>query len=111
MRLKDKTVYFEDRSKYEFNDFWIEAIKLQYNKSLEDYFKEIRPEIRKMREDGVYLTKFGKEDAPFGMTMSEHFKKCVYADLRACLMGMAFKLIGSDCKVVALQKDGSTKEY
>jgi hypothetical protein len=111
MQLEDKTVKFEDGTEFEFNVYWIEAINLKYGFDLPEYFKHTRPYVRDLREKGEMITKFGTMPMTKGMTMSQHFEKCVYADLRAALMGIALRSLDSSAKVIALQGDGTVKEY
>lgn len=109
--INGKSLNFEDGSEFAFPDIWVEAINLKYGVTLEEYVNNALEYTRKLRENGKVLTKFGEIDIHEEMTMQTHFQKCVYADLRVALIGLVLRELGSDAKVIALQGDGTAKEY
>ena len=98
---------FEDGSKLEMPDKWIEAINMKYKETLKQYLKITLPLIKESIDRGKVLTKFGEEDFE-DLTMSGHARQCIYANLRACLMALA---LGGEGKVFALKSDGNIKVY
>ncbi|MHA1605567.1 MAG: hypothetical protein ACTSWF_13055, partial [Candidatus Freyarchaeota archaeon] len=76
---------------------------------------------RRLWNEGKVLTKFGEEsiDLAFGddlfdsegydePTMAWHAERCIYADLRGCLMARAIASIGGNVKVIGLSGDKVT---
>ena len=106
---------FDDGSKMEIQEMWIECIKIKYGYSWEQYWMEFADLITKLWEEGVVITKFGKESIQdyyedFGekepKTRVWHAKECIYADLRSCLMAKAFEKIGGKkISVIGIRED------
>lgn len=114
-------IVFEDGSEFEFPELWIECIRIKHDLSPEEYWKRVEPYIRRLWNEGKVLTKFGEEpiDLAFGddlfdsggydePTMAWHAERCIYADLRACLMARAIASVGGNVKVIGLSGDKVT---
>lgn len=114
-------ITFEDGSELELPETWIECIKIKHNLTPEEYWEKVAPHIRKLWSEGKVLTKFGEEpiNLTFGQeileneeyyepTMARHAEKCIYADLRACLLAKAMASVGGSAKVVAIGNDKVT---
>ena len=102
---KSEEIEFEDGSKLEIPDVWIECIKIKHGLSLEEYWIQIRDMINKLWEEGEVLTKFGvlplqeyyeewEREENQRLTRAWHARECIYTDLRACIMVKALEMLG-----------------
>ena len=102
-------IELEDGSILEIPEVWIECIRIKHNKSLEEYWIEVGDLIGRLWEDGKVLTKFGEEpvqryyeewkseeEKNESLTRAWHASECIYADLRACLMGKALEMLAKE---------------
>jgi len=113
-------VEFEDGSILDVGERWIECVKMKYGMSWDEYWSQAKEFIDGLWKDGTILTKFGEEDMKSyyedetsgeeEMTHAWHANECIYADLRSCLMALAFKVMAKEgeepVKVLGLADDG-----
>ena len=112
---KDEKIEFDDGSEIEIPDMWRDCIKIKYGYSWEQFWTEYADLVDKLWEEGVVITKFGKESIQtyyedFGeqepKTKAWHAKECIYADLRSCLMAKMLEEIGGKkVSVVGIGED------
>jgi hypothetical protein len=127
-RARMDKLMFDDESVLEVPDMWKECIKIKYGYGWKQYWVEFADLLTKLWEEGVVLTKFGKESIEgycedFGekepRTKAWHAKKCIYADLRSCIMAKILgELGGKEVSVieigddkVRMYKGGKMNEY
>ena len=105
-------VDFEDGSVLEVNGRWIECIQMKYGVTWDEYWSQMEQVIDGLWEKGKVWTKFGTDDMKgwYGYEKDEedeeegtgelnrawHAEQCIYTDVRACLMGLALKLLSED---------------
>lgn len=114
MKKEDK-IEFGDGSEMKISQMWRECIDIKYSYTWEQYWVEFADLVTKLWEEGVVLTKFGKESIQsyyedFGETEPKtrawHAEKCIYADLRSCLMAKMLEEIGGKkVSVVGIGED------
>lgn len=105
-------VDFEDGRVLEVNERWIECIQMKYGMTWDEYWSQMEQVIDGLWEKGEVWTKFGtddmkgyyeyekdEEDEEEGtdeLNRAWHAEQCIYADVRACLMGLALKSLSGD---------------
>lgn len=115
--MREEKIKFDDGSEMEISEIWKQCIKIKYDYGWKQYWIEFADLVTKLWEEGVVLTKFGRESIDgycedFGETEQKtrawHAEECIYADLRSCLMAKAFEKVGGK-KVISVIGIGEDK--
>ena len=102
-----------DGSEYvENNEDWITAINMR-KKENKEWINQFKDAVNQHWKNKTIPTKFSTNDSweKNYKNQAELAHDVAYPYLRVILMGLMMQSMGSDCKVIALNKDGSATEY